>query len=116
MTFEEYLRQDLETFINVDEFGELAEIDGRKIKAIISRNSAASATSYSVKRQVVPQKHIKLSGQFLQIFCKAKELPPKRNGDFITVNGARYKVSSVAELHGILKIICTNDTDLGIRF
>jgi len=113
MNFKDFLAQDLSTFLNLEEFAEVVEIDGEKVKAVLSRQSAPSLTYYGKKNNIDAALHgVKLSGDFLTIYVKAADLvKPPRNNDFITINGERFSVSSVGTLHDLTKITCAKDAD-----
>lgn len=111
-TFKDFLRADLDTFINLDEFAELAEVNGKTVKAVIIKSSAPSASSYTVKKQIDPSKHLQLSGNFITLYVKTADLEKlPKNGDFIYIDSTRYKVQSAAESFGVYKITCATDLD-----
>ena len=109
MNFKDALAQDLATFINLEEFAEEVEINGAKLQAVVTRTSNKTASSFTVKNQISPIRHARLSGDFLIVYVRSCDLKTPRNGDFINVNGRRYKVESAEVLHGLLKIVCNTD-------
>lgn len=112
MNFKNCLAQDLNTFVNLEEFAETVEIDGVKISAVVTQTSADSTSLYTAKKQINTARHLKLRGDFLTIFAKTEDLPKTyKNGEFVEINLTRYKISSVVALHGITKIVCSTDLD-----
>ena len=114
MTLKESFVEDWTTFINLDEFAELIDYNGAKIPAVVTQTSAESKSSYTVKKQIAPARHLNLRGEFLVVYLKTADLEKlPRRGDFVNVNGTRYKVNEALELHGICRISCSTDLDKG---
>lgn len=82
MTFKDDLKADITTFLDLDEFGELADVDNVILPAQII-NSYFRAETYLLKR-----KHL-----------------PKKN-EWIWINGVRYDVESSQVEFGICKLVC----------
>ena len=116
MNFKETIFNDLQTFINLDEFAETINFNGEEISAVITQNSASSKALYTVKKQINPARHLALRGDFLTIYTKSHSLKkPPKSGEFVKINGVRYKVSSVTDLQGVCKIVVGTDLDGGIN-
>ncbi len=103
MTFQELLKQDLDTFINTDEFAEMHVINGVEIAAVVNKYTQAKSSSESKTFPI-------LHGDFVEVcfktsdFIAAKERLPK-HGDRIKVDGRMYSVENCENEHGITIII-----------
>ena len=105
MTFKDDLAEDKYTFLNVNEFSELATVDGVLMKCQISHWTAE-------KSNRLTETFDGLHGDFTTIYFdadvyikKRQRLP--RNGEQIYVNSKRYDVVSVKNEMGIAKIVCS---------
>lgn len=119
MTFRETLAQDWEVFIDVDEFGEIAEIDEIKIKAIVIKHTAdlklADIAHKNKAYYIHPDLHANLLiGKYITVYFKTADYIKERgripkNTEFCRINGDRYKVEESIDNEGITRIICVTD-------
>lgn len=105
MTFKDDLREDKYVFLNVDEFAELAWVDG-----VLMRYQITHYTGDKSNRQ--NETFEGLHGDFTTIYFDAETYIGKRtrlprNGEWIYVNGKRYDVVSVKNEMGVAKVVCT---------
>ena len=105
MTFKDDLDADIETFLNLDEFGELATIDGVILPAQIIKYTSEKSTR---QNESYPMLH----GDFITIYFRAdtyqqaKQRLPKKN-EWIVVNKVRYTVEISQEEFGLMKLTCS---------
>lgn len=104
MTFKDDLKADITTFLDLDEFGELADVDNVILPAQIIKYTAEKSTR---QNETYPQ----LFGDFITIYFRAetyllkrKHLPKKN--EWIWINGVRYDVESSQVEFGICKLVC----------
>ena len=103
MTFKDDLAADIETFLNLDEFGELVDVDGVELPAQIIKYTSEKSTRQN-------ESYSMLHGDFVTIYFRAetylaaKQRLPKKN-DWIVVNKVRYTVESSQEECGICKVV-----------
>lgn len=113
MSLKELLQRDLTTFINEDEFAETINYNGVEILAVVTQTASASQSKYTVKRQIDPARHLKLAGNFFTVYVKTADLPKlPKYGEFVKINGVRYKIQTViVDLEGITRITVGTDLD-----
>ena len=103
-TFKDDLKEDLSVFVEVDEFGEMATIDGVTL--------AAQITVQTHKKSGIESRNYDgLHGDFVTAYFKTadytavKERIP-RQGEWCIINGKRYDVLTSADDLGITKLEC----------
>lgn len=121
MTFKDDVAQDsAEVFLELDEFAEIAEIDGVKLPAIIIKHTSdlelANVASKHEQYYIHPELHNQpLIGNFITVYFKTADYVAVRgripkHTEFTRINGVRYQVKRSADEEGITKLICTTDT------
>jgi hypothetical protein len=99
-----YLNNDLQTFLNVDEFAEYHDIDGQEVLAIIESDQLNERPRH-------PAELYRLTDGIYQssitIYVKSTDYDKPVVGQRIYVDGEDYYVVSVAEENGLLKINAT---------
>lgn len=119
MNFKETLAQDLNVFINIDEFGEIAEIDEVKLPAIIIEHTGDK------KHEEVASKHeafyihpvlhgILLIGDYIEVYFKTADYVAvhgriPKNSEFVYVNSKRYRVERAMDEQGITLLVVAAD-------
>lgn len=119
MTFKDYVAQDLNIFLEIEEFGEMIEIDSIKILAILIQhtgdlniaNVASKHEAYYVHPDLHSQPKI---GKFCTVYFKTADYVSKRgripkHTEFCYVQGVRYQVESSIDEMGITKLELTTD-------
>lgn len=96
--FKEALRKDVEkTFINIDEFADVHDLNGKSIPCIIDKDLTQPAQQ-------------NLEGVFLNtmtIYVKASDLDLRPvEGEMFKVDGSFHFVRSVSDEEGIYSIVC----------
>lgn len=119
MILKDLIFEDADIFVNLDEFGEMAEIDGVKIRAVIQKNTGEKKnTNIASKHEeyyVHPELHNEpLSGDFITVYFKTFDYVKERgripqNLEFCRINGKRYKVLISKDEMGITKLECSAD-------
>jgi hypothetical protein len=99
-----YLNNDLQTFLNVDEFAEYHDIDGQQVLAIIESDQLNERPRHPVELYRVTNGIYQSS---ITIYVKSDDYEKPVIGQQICIDGEDYYVDSVAEEHGLLKIIAT---------
>ena len=105
MMFKDDLHNDIATFLDLDEFGELADVDGVILPAQIVRYTSERSTRQN-------ESYSMLHGDFITLYFRAetylkkKGRLPKKN-EWVVVNGVRYTVESSQEEFGICKLTCS---------
>jgi len=108
MTFKDILQEDFLTFINLEEFAEVVELNGKNIPAVLIKSTGASKTSYTTKNQIAPSRHANiLHGNFLTIYFKS--CGNFKSGGSIFLNGKKYRITESADAQGITKLILSVD-------
>lgn len=120
MTFKESLADDLTVFIDIDEFGEMSEIDDIKIQAIVIKRTAdlklADIAHKNKAYYIHPDLHATLLiGNYIVVYFKTEDYVKERgripkHTEFCRINGVRYKVEESADTAGITRIIATTDS------
>ena len=104
MSFKDDVAADIDTFLELEEFGEEIVIDGVKLIGVIS-------TYTQEKSARMTETFEGLHGDWQEIYfrtedyCAVKKFLPK-HGDWTIINGKRYDVLTSADQSGIAKIIC----------
>ena len=103
-TFKDDVAEDIRTFLDVEEFSELADVNG-----VILRCQISAYTSEKSGRQ--NENYDGLHGDFTTIFFETAPYIKKRarlprEGEKIYINGKRFEVAKVKDEMGIAKIIC----------
>lgn len=104
-TFKDDLADDIATFLNLEEFSELATIDGVEIPCQVVHYTADKSNRQN-------ETYEGLHGDFTTVFFEADVYNDKRerlprHGEQIKINSKRYDVVSVKNDMGIVKIICS---------
>lgn len=104
-SFKDDLREDIYTFVNVNEFSELAQVDGVLMPCQI--------THYTGEKSARQNEHFEgLHGDFTTIYFRASTYMTKRerlprNGEWLIINQKRYDVISVKNELGVVKVVCS---------
>ena len=103
MKLKDDLNNDLQTFLNADEFAEFANVDGVLIAAQISRHTTE-------KSERLTEQFDGLHGDFITIYFKAEPYIKKRSrlpkkGELCYVDDVRYGVEFAENQAGICKLI-----------
>ncbi|MED4572841.1 hypothetical protein P9302_25855 [Brevibacillus agri] len=100
--FKDLVAEDLAVFINLDEFGEIHNIDGKDITVVIDADtlkekSINGASAYATHSGIM------LSEFILYVKCEDMDEKPWI-GQRMALDGADYLVTDVAENAGIFQI------------
>ncbi len=116
MSFKDILQEDFLTFINLDEFAEVVELNEKNIPAVVIRSTGASKTGYTVKKQLDSTRHANiLHGNFLTIYFKS--CGNFKAGGSVILNGKKYRISESVEAQGITRLTLSVDEQAsGFRF
>lgn len=103
MTFKEELKGDLPAFVNIEEFGQMANIDGVNCPCQLSTYTAD-------KSNRLQETFAGLHGEFEELFFQTEpyleqhqKLPHR--GDIVVVNGSRYEVVRSEDELGLMHLI-----------
>lgn len=120
MTFKESMAQDLNVFLDLDEFGEIIEIDEVKLPAIIIKHTGDQKLADIAHKHegyyIHPDLHgTVLIGNFITVYFKTLDYVKERgripkHTEFTRINGTRYKVNESSEEFGMTKLICSTDS------
>lgn len=99
MDFKKIINNDIETFMNLSEFGEVHTVDGEEITVIISSNLNQDKNS---KKQ--NQFYYGISQNSLVLTVKESDISDYKEADKINLDGYYYNVSKVAKNNGIVDI------------
>lgn len=99
MDFKKIINNDIETFMNLSEFGEVHTVDGEEITVIISSNLNQDKNS---KKQ--NQFYYGISQNSLVLTVKESDISDYKEADKINLDGDYYNVSKVAKNNGIVDI------------
>lgn len=99
--FQEDLREDFKTFLELDEWGEYAVLDGVLLQ--VQRQHIRTAQKSGVQSQNYDQLH----GDFVKVFFRAEDYLRKRKrlpheGDICLLNDTRFDVVSVKDDFGLI--------------
>jgi hypothetical protein len=95
--FKDYLQQDLSTFINPDEFGEIHNIDGNNVSVIVDNDKLQERSKKEFDGLSVGE---------LLYFAKVSDLAKKPMQDSVQLFDKRpYLVFNVREDNGIYELI-----------
>lgn len=99
--FKKILQSDSEIFLNVEEFGEVINLDGLEFKAQLSiktaEHSGGSTKNYAGLYGDIVELHFKT-----QEYLEVRRLP--NQGEQVTLNGKKYYVRSSIDYLGIAKL------------
>ena len=108
MTFKDILHSDFETFLNLDEFAEVVELNGKNIPAVLIKSTGKSSTGYTVKKQLDSTRHANiLHGNFFTVYFKS--CGNFKAGSNVILNGKKYRISESVDAQGITKLILAAD-------
>ena len=107
------LAQDLNIFVNADEFGEMVKLDGQDISAVVNYSTAESSGespgNFMGKK---PKLHAyNLLNYNLTIYFKACDYEGRipRQSEFVQYEGRRLKVLESIVIEGLVRLKCTTD-------
>lgn len=116
MTFKDALKDDFKTFLDLTEFGEIIEMDGVLLPAVIQKSTGEfNKATPSARNNVQPPLHNEpLIGDLVTVYFKAADYRKKRgrlpqHSEFVRIDGKRYKVLTARDEMGIFKMECTAD-------
>jgi hypothetical protein len=106
MTFKDTLQNDLDIFLNEDEFAETHTIDGVEIVCVIDKDVLETGKSnYGIQNtqlQQVPG----IYSSIVVVFAKDSDFPDRPVVDqLIILDGERYTVGSCGSNDGMLEIV-----------
>lgn len=100
MGFKDQVNADLDVFLNLDEFAETHNIDGRQVKCIIDLDDLRK---FRVNQQAVNFPGV--YGSYKTLFVKAADLPNRPViGQHLKVDGELYLVVECSEPDGMLEV------------
>ena len=107
-TFKDMVAEDLDIFINADEFAETHQLNDTKCLCIIQ---SPSSEERAVGPGAAYDMYRALSGVKLTIHVKTADLPElPHEGDTMTVDGEYYRVAQCIDDMGILTITLEGTT------
>lgn len=101
MTFKDFLQQDLNTFINPDEFGNLHKLDSKEIMMIIEEDE------FGLKKGLTSDYEDSTQGVFesaIIIYLRSTDFKKPSVGKRIKLDGDNYYVVEASNSDGVLKI------------
>lgn len=103
MIFKDYLPQDSLHMLNLEEFGEIINIDDCEIQAVIE----VSTNQKSGNRQL---NYPALHGDFLELYFRTEDFLKYKSrlmihGDICHVNGVRYDVEECTDEQGMTHLL-----------
>lgn len=102
--FKDYIKNDLNTFINYDEFADIHDIDGKKIKCIFDEDIFKERNISSETRH--------FEGVFksqYSIFIKTGDIEKPLISQQMHIDGYLYLVTNVSESDGMYEIELTRN-------
>lgn len=102
--FKDYIKSDLDTFINFDEFADEHDIDGKVVKCILDEDISKERNINSEARHFegVYKKQCSL-------FIKTNDIEKPSIGESMNIDGFMYLVTNVSESEGIFEIELTRN-------
>lgn len=100
MNFREAFTDDLEGFLDIEEFAQIHLIEGSEVKAIV-KNVSNSKKEGGYKGR----NYYGISQSSKLLIVKEEELFDYKNGDRIDLDGVYYDVSKVDKVMGMSKIL-----------
>lgn len=95
-SFKQQIAEDLNVFVNLEEFGELVNIEGAEIVAIIDDDKLAERKGGS---------ELALGESSILLIAKTEDLPKRKgNGSALNINGREYTIDDWQESLGISTI------------
>ena len=113
MNFKDFLKIDCNTFINLEEFAEIKNLNGYQLPMIVTYTLSEPQVNYSVRDGISPKRHgANFIGNFLTIYFKTCDypLPVPKHTEFVTFENKRYKVTESLELEGIIRLTLTTES------
>jgi len=113
MNFKDFLKIDCNTFINLEEFAEIKNLNGYQISIVETYTLAESKANYSVRDGISPKRHgANFIGENLLIYFKTCDYPLQipKSTEFVNYENKRYKVVESLELDGITRLTLTTDS------
>jgi len=113
MNFKETLQKDLETFVNINEFGEMVTLDEVELPAVVTYStgeySGEQPSNFNTKKTLLHG--VNLVYHYLTIYFRAADYGRRipKQSEFIKFNGRRLKVQESLELEGLVKLTCSGD-------
>lgn len=103
--FKDDLAEDIATFLNVEEFSEVATIDGVELTCQVAHHTADKSNRQN-------ETYDGLHGDFITVYFDAEIYKERRerlprHGEWILINGKRYDVVSSKNELGIVKVVCS---------
>lgn len=102
--FKQFLCDDLDTFINFDEFANEHDIDGKQIKCIIDEDINKERNINSQTRHFEGVYNNQCS-----VFIKSKDIEKPSIAQTMHIDGFMYLVSNVSESDGLYEIELTRN-------
>ena len=101
MNFKEQLDKDLNVFINIDEFAEQHELDGKLLPVVVDGDDFKEFSG-------ILEMENAMRGIFqttLTVYVKSSDFEKPDVGSRLTLDDKSYFVTSVSESAGVLKIV-----------
>ena len=100
MGFKDQVNADLDVFLNLDEFAETHNVDGRQVKCIIDLDNLQK---FRVNQREINYQGV--YGSYKTLFVKAADLPSRPVvGQRLRVDGELYLVTQCSETDGMLEV------------
>ncbi len=104
MNFKDIVARDVRnTFLNVNEFADVHEINGRRLKAVVDKAASEGEISIKFHGQITRQ-NTRLYNVDATVYVSAAELAKPKVGSLFTLDGRKYLTQSVSELGGMYQI------------
>lgn len=96
----DYLASDLATFLNLDEFAEMHDIDGLQVAAVVDSDVL------KIRSDRKSERYDGVYAAELAVYVKAADLPNRPvYGQHMRLDGKLYLVVECTEAEGILEIV-----------
>ena len=118
MTLKNQFAQDVETFLNLEEFSEIINLDGVHLNAVVTfstKNNGYAQKPSSINKTNPLMHGRNLVGNLVIIYFSTAEYTAvkgriPKHSEFVMYNGQRLKVEESIELAGITKLICASES------
>lgn len=102
-TFKDFINEDLDVFLNLDEFADEHELDGEIVPAIIVNSQSNDDMSGFPREQLYATQEV--YKQIKTIYVKSTDYGVPKVDSSITLDGEEYFVDAASEVSGIIKIV-----------
>lgn len=104
LKFKDYIKKDIKTFINFDEFADEYDIDNKKVKCILDEDISKERNINSQTRH--------FEGVFTKqasLFIKTEDIEKPSIGQQMHIDGFLYLITNISETEGIYEIELTRN-------